>query len=229
MTLKFRPRNEQIQDLAQIASIGGEKLDQLVSRLQDHEPTVLKPAQLSQLIAEVVGADFGDVLVRQIFSLRGLVRRFGKSTQEIVNGLRPWLLCDSSISEQTAYGSDHLIAAFQKVLDCRLVRLSASANELLYDYANLLRNIRILTDIRPLFDDTADSIDAAVISHTLRLQYDSADGEHELSIAMDEVDIGKLQAQCDRALKKSAAARNLMEHSAQVPTVQSGQETGVPQ
>jgi hypothetical protein len=60
----------------------------------------------------------------------------------------------------------------------------------------------------------------------LRLQYDSADGEHELSLALDEEDIAKLMRQCERALKKSSAARKLMEEKAGVPTILPGQDAG---
>jgi hypothetical protein len=119
-----------------------------------------------------------------------------------------------------------IASAFRDVLDSKLIRMSATANELSYDYANLTRHIRILSDIRPLFNEHAESIEGAVISHTLRLQYDSADGEHELSLALDEEDIAKLMRQCERALKKSSAARKLMEEKAGVPTILPGQDAG---
>ena len=126
--------------------------------------------------------------------------------------------CDAAV--------DSLGAAFQSVLDCKLIRMSATANELSYDYANLVRNIRILSDIRPLYDEHADVIEGAVISHTMRLHYDSADGEHELSLALDEGDIAKLIQQCERSLKKSVAAKKLMEEKARISTILSGQDAG---
>jgi hypothetical protein len=90
------------------------------------------------------------------------------------------------------------------------VSLAAKAIELSYDYANLLRRTRILTDIRPLYNDSADCIEAAVVSYTLRLRYDTADGEHELSIALDEADLRTLMAQCERAMTKAKTARDVL-------------------
>ena len=226
MALRLRPRKEQIHDLKQIASLGSAKLSELADRLQADQSALLKPAQLAKLIREVVGEGAADSLVRQVFSLRGLVRRFGTTIEEIVDGLRPWLKDALPENDQTDAVVDSLAAAFRNVLDCKLIRMSATANELSYDYANLIRHIRILSDIRPLYDDHADVIDGAVISHTMRLQYDSADGEHELSLALDEEDIAKLMRQCDRALKKSVAAKKLMEEKAGIPTILSGQDAG---
>jgi len=110
-----------------------------------------------------------------------------------------------------------------RLLKCRPVRLAATAIELSYDYANLVRNVRILSDIRPLYDEEAEKIEGAVISHTMRLHYDSADGEHELSLAMDEKDISNLMEQCKRALKKSQTAKA----SVHFPSIISGQPAEV--
>ena len=84
MALRLRPRKEQIHDLKQIASLGSAKLSELADRLQADQSPLLKPAQLAKLIREVVGEGAADSLVRQVFSLRGLVRRFGTTIEEIV-------------------------------------------------------------------------------------------------------------------------------------------------
>ena len=85
---------------------------------------------------------------------------------------------------------------------------TAKALDLSYDYANLLQTTRIVTDIRPIFDNDVTKIDAAVVSFTLRLSYDNTEGNHGLSIAMNQADVKALREQCDRALKKSALARD---------------------
>jgi hypothetical protein len=97
------------------------------------------------------------------------------------------------------------------------------AIELVYDYANLLRRTRVLTDIRPLFNNAADQIEGAVVSYTLRLRYDSADGEHELSIALDESDIRILADQCDRALTKATTARAMLVEKCNLSVIVSGE------
>ena len=103
------------------------------------------------------------------------------------------------------------------------VRIAATALELAYDYANLLQRTRILTDVRPIYNKPADRIEGAVISFTMRLKYSNADGEHDLSIALDEEDIETLCEQCQRAIVKAMTARSLMADSCKVPVLISGE------
>ena len=83
---------------------------------------------------------------------------------------------------------------------------------------------RIITDIRPIFNDDATDIDASVISYTLRLNYDNPEGNHSLSIAMDESDIEELIQQCNRAFSKAQLSKDRMRNTAGIPTIISGEQ-----
>lgn len=56
------------------------------------------------------------------------------------------------------------------------------------------------------------------------LRYDSIDGNHQLSIAMDELDVRELAKECERALRKATTARHLMKDKVNVPTIISGEQ-----
>jgi hypothetical protein len=58
--------------------------------------------------------------------------------------------------------------------------------------------------------------------HTLRLRYDSTEGDHSISVAMDEADVQELKRQCERSLLKAQTARDLMKEKTQLPIVISG-------
>ena len=98
----------------------------------------------------------------------------------------------------------------------------AKTLDLSYDYANLLQDARILTDVRPVFDRDATAIEAAVVSFTLRLRYDGLDGNHSLSIALNQEDVRALGAECERATKKAGVAADLMSRRASVRTIITG-------
>ena len=98
--------------------------------------------------------------------------------------------------------------------------------ELSYDYANLIRDIRIVTDLRPLFDEQGGNVEAGVVSHTLRVNYSSEDGRHELSLALDLQDIEKLKKQCDRAILKAITVRDAFRSAIEKPCMISGEESG---
>jgi hypothetical protein len=87
---------------------------------------------------------------------------------------------------------------------------ASKAVDLAYEYANLFQSARVVTDIRPVFDESASEIAAAVISQTLRLYFSSEEGEHSLSVALDQQDLERLRDSCDRAIKKARTAQKLV-------------------
>ena len=114
---------------------------------------------------------------------------------------------------------------FTELLLSPAVRVVASILDLTYEYENLLQVARVITDVRPVFSDDAKNVEAAVVSHTLRIRYDSTEGNHSISIAMDENDIRDLENQCKRAIQKAQTARGLMADQAKVPTIIAGESS----
>lgn len=109
---------------------------------------------------------------------------------------------------------------------CDAIRTVSKATALEYDFANLFKAGRIITDIRPVFNDQQGEsleIDGTVVSHTLRLSYDNSSGDHDLSLALDMKDIRALKLQCDRAIQKAQLAKHLASEAG-YPTVVCGED-----
>jgi hypothetical protein len=98
---------------------------------------------------------------------------------------------------------------FEDLLNARSVVLIVKAIQLSYDYANLYEKGRILTDIRPLFDEDSLRIPAALVSQVLRIDYVNEEGRHSISLAMDESDVERLRRACERALRKGEACEEV--------------------
>jgi hypothetical protein len=56
-------------------------------------------------------------------------------------------------------------------------------------------------------------VEGMVVTSTLRVSYESQDGRHDLSLALDMKDLIQLKAQCDRAISKSRAVRSKLKVS----------------
>jgi hypothetical protein len=210
MSLSLRLPKHQFVDLKRIVDLGSERLIDVHERLKSVSPPPLHPQRLLDAVKEVLPLDDAEPLVRQLLALQGLVRQSGTQLDDVFLSLRAAI--EQHGGEVLQIDAWVIVEDAVKALAAeRSVRLAATAIELTYDYANLLRRTKILTDIRPLYDLDADNIEGAVISFTLRLRYDSADGEHELSIALDEADIKSLSLQCERAVRKASSARCLMD------------------
>lgn len=225
MATQLKLHRQQIADLQVVRELGPETLRAIVKRLGQLDPAPLKPDHLLETVVDVL-ADrkaAADSVVRQSLSLHGLIRQGGFSVEDVLEGIRFGIDTDSDWTAEQKEAWQVVEPEFRQLIASRVVRLVTTAIDLSYEYANLLRRARILTDIRPLYAEDAAAIEGAVVSNTLRLRYDSVDGDHQLSIAMDESDIKELAKQCERALQKAQTARDLMKNKANVSTIITGE------
>jgi hypothetical protein len=205
-------------------------LQDVVDHLSGVERFPLSPSELRRLVASVLDGDpeLADSIVRPLLALNHLVRNRSTDVDSVIEGLSQAVdRLEQWTPEQK--GSWHAIESPLRALFlCDAVRMVSKATELSYDYANLFQGARIFTDVRPVFNDEEEDkldIDAAVISYTLRLHFDNRDGNHSLSIALDEDDIRTIQKQCDRALRKSQVTRRRVCQAANIPSVIFGEKT----
>jgi len=213
MTPQIRPDKRQLADLATIRELGAELIREAVNTLKRLPPSPILPSQLNQALKTALSGREAEAesLFRQVLSLHGLARRANLDTSQVFAGLRFGLQPEASEWTPEQIQQWTLIEPLvQELFDLDVVRLSAKALDLSYAHAELLENAQILTDVRPVFGTDASAVRAVVISHSLLLRYDDTEGDHILSLAMDEKDIRTLKEQCDRALKKSGTVEALL-------------------
>jgi hypothetical protein len=88
--------------------------------------------------------------------------------------------------------------------------IASKANSIMYEYGNVYYRARILTDIRPIFGDSPDSIEAAVVIHNLRIHYHEGDVHKDFFVALDTQDIQKLIDVLQRAKTKAESLKTLL-------------------
>jgi hypothetical protein len=106
-----------------------------------------------------------------------------------------------------------------QILKARLVKIfegrkgfniTMKAMEVLADQDRIFLHGRILTDIRSVFNEAGDSVDALVIVHTLRIHYAQDSGHKDFYVALDTSDIQALRDVLDRADEKAQCLRKLV-------------------
>jgi hypothetical protein len=86
---------------------------------------------------------------------------------------------------------------------------------LTFAHQNILRGARLITDVRPVFDEKGDQIVQSVVTHSLALDYSVGSELRSLHVTLDAADLKKLCVSCERAehkartLKKSFGASGL--------------------
>jgi hypothetical protein len=108
------------------------------------------------------------------------------------------------------------------ILDIQSLYVSAKAYIVLADHQRTARGIKILTDVRYVFQANPEEEPfGAVIVHTLKLSYHENEDHKEFYIALDDDDLARLRGVLDRAdAKANILARKL--NDAKVPYLGNG-------
>lgn len=206
MATSLRLHRQQLGDLKVIASLDVDSLSRVLEHLRSLENSPLQPKQLRAEIRSVLpeSKEAVDAIMRQMLGLHGLIGQMRLGLDEVFAGL-----LEGIESAEPKWKPEEVSAWKQRepvvreLLSVDAVRIVAKALNLSYEYANLLRTGRIITDVRPVFSFDAKAIDGAVISHKLFVRYDNVEGLKTLTMTLDEADVKTLQKECTRALEKA--------------------------
>ena len=84
--------------------------------------------------------------------------------------------------------------------------------KLALQHERLFLDCRITTDVRPIFgDEITDGLAAAVLTHSLRIDFRRAGSRDFLHVALDQEDLMTMRETVDRALAKASSLRHTLE------------------
>lgn len=229
MSIKLRVDKQDLDELASIRDLGEENLARIIEKLDGLDPIPLRPSDLRTAVESVLPDSESEAaaLVRQLLILSTLRAQHFLGIDEVLSGLRFGI--ENAPEEEKwktteLHGWETIQPSLSRLLEVPAVQTASKAYHLTHEYANLCRTATILTDIRPVFSENADAVRAALISHTLRLNYFNPEGSHSLSIAMDERDVRELQQACERAIRKAATASRFISNATDIPVLICGED-----
>jgi hypothetical protein len=205
------PRSCQ-KGLSLIADASPLSASALVNLLSKMSPTILNDEGLEEFYDGTI-----DGISKSEF--RSIVQAIGSlhSGQLTVDVKRDEFLRDILSSEFVSGMTDaqqsNLGERLPALFSIKALFISAKAVNVMFDTPAHFTGVRILTDLRPVFDRSdANTIEAAVITHTLRLNYHGTERE-ELFLAVDSNDLDRIQDAIVRAREKAKAIESAVTKS----------------
>jgi len=161
--------------------------------------------------------------MRALSGLATAIRKFNIPASNLFEMVQSSL---GELSEQDMLLWHECKPIIQRIVSSEFVTLYAKARDLAFDFERLFARSRILTDIRPVFDDERNIIVGADITQTLRLDFFSPERTttNSMSFALDLADIEQLRKACEEALRKAKAARNLIDEKTGLNAVLAGED-----
>jgi len=213
MPVRISLRREQLRDLSILRDLGDKTIQSIVDRLSGLD-SAIKPSEIMQGLSDVLPDRPNDVnvLMNLLMSLVTLRRQRNLTVEGLLEGLNNGITSSGAWKDKEFSDWKFLKPDLLRLFSLPSVWTVVKAMDLSYDYSNLLQNIKILTDIRPVFNDDASVIQGSVVSYTLRIYFSTLQEKIEsLSIALDEKDVKRLLELCNRALKKAQTAKSFMQ------------------
>ena len=93
------------------------------------------------------------------------------------------------------------------------IAISFKAQKLAYLHERILRDAEIITDLRPVFDDSGKNILEVMVAHTLVVTTTNSGRTERVHFAMDAGDVLQLRKACERAVEKARAIQSTFEKS----------------
>lgn len=152
-------------------------------------------------------------ILRTALSLYNIMRRRERSPEELASDLKETV----EITEPRGFPiqkASILKDRIQKLLGIgKIMALASRAFDVMTEQERIFCAVRVLSDIRPVFQESTDAISAAVVIHNLRIAYHQ-DGEHkEFAVAMNLDDVRKVKDAMERAERKSYTLKAFVQNS----------------
>lgn len=186
----------------------------LIKALQDSKPVLPLTRYFTNVSAflEAQVKDAGDVLwvLASLFSLRD---DFSGSPTELIGEIRDAAEKTEkaelkATKEEWSRFGQFLLRIFSEKTS---LEVAAKAQDILYEEEKLISDVRIISDLRPVYrGDISPKPEAFLVAHMLKIEFHEADGHKEIYLSLDRGDLTKLQKVVVRALQKETALKSLV-------------------
>ncbi len=206
---------EQVSHFDRILSLDPRDFAKILRRLKAVRQFPVSPSGLRDLIGNALTSEKRSeegnaikALANILMGMGTVVSRGMTEIESYLDAIRADLKAAWASEPAKIERWDRIRPPLVEMLSTKPVRTTVKALDIAYEYANLLQFSRIMTDVRPVFNEDGDEVEGAVVAFTLRMNLLNAGHSQSLSIALDALDLRLLLEQCERALQKAETVRN---------------------
>ncbi len=218
-TSSIRIPKEDLPVLTQIINLDELEFRSLLSALREAKPSLSKWDFANGVTNKLktIRASEIDAILRVVFILYSMKDKAETSAHDLAQKIAASYV--KSISQGKQVSSTHaalLVSRIKSLLSCdTTVAVTAKAFDVMTEHSHVFCRARILSDIRPVFTESAESASAAVIIHNLQIGFhEHGTGPHkEFYVALDTEDIQHLKQLLERAEKKTIALKGILQAS----------------
>lgn len=204
--IRFGIPDNELDDLRLLAHIKKEDFESLIAAIGEEKPT-LDGVGLSKSVASRTNLPLNTVspILSLLRTFATIQRRLGSSADAFLSDLSRILVQKGpeKWSPEDARDLDNRLESLKQALKPEgTLAYAAKAADLLLEQQSVFCRSRVITDMRPVFNEQADTIQGFLPFHTLAVRYHEGSETKETHIAMDFNDLVILRDQLTRAEQK---------------------------
>lgn len=221
--MKFSLNLQTLKELALIRDLGPEKLAQIKKDISEKAPYPLLPEDLYSLFKDAgVNEEFLETIVDHLLVLCNVRHKKKISFEELLEYIT---LSIREYDRNGKWNEDEvsrwlgICPVLVDLLSDGQIAAVYKAQKIAFSYDNLYEDGKIITDIRPIFNDDCSEMVGSIVSFLLNISYVSGDFDgdngvvNKITIALDIEDVNQLLRSCKRAIVKADFSKKFMEEN----------------
>lgn len=208
---------QMLRDLERFADTASDSLLDAIIKEIPNVPPASNVADFSRRLAEQLNKNFAEIhpVLYALINLKRVEDETG-SAHDLLERIT-WHIdladkWDDSLTSKWHSLVPKIEESLSHITPDSNLMISAKFSELAYNRQNILHYSKILTDIRPVFDQAGGAIKGLIVTHSLVIHYSAGLGGdvQEMHLTLDWRDVAALRDECNRADSKAECIKNSM-------------------
>lgn len=184
--------------------------------LAEFRPGLLSPEKFYESVSEACpDAKQADAILSSVGYYTTAIDQGDLAIDDIASALHAEF--DSAASKAS-------IESLLKIIGNPAVAAAIKTSQLAFDQQSVLQNVKILSDLRPVFNNDRDGLFQFIILNTMQFIARDKYGTKSHAIALDKSDILALKRGCELALKKISALEDVVLKGLKLPVYLPGED-----
>jgi hypothetical protein len=167
---------------------------------------------------EVISHYNSSIFIQNCLSLSNYSQVTKKTPQQTIeslnSGLKKYKWNEGKIKDWEKYS-----ILIEKIIGSKSIAFISKIADLALTHENHVHEAKILTEMRPVFDEQKESIKAFVVYNDLIIRFNNGESEKALTLSLTYDDLSQLKKTVDAAIKKTETARNFGDRTLGTETV----------
>lgn len=211
---------EHHRGFAELRSLTEDQARELTSALEETQPTRSRASLYASAASSMESLDRSqlEAVIDTLISLFSLRDSLNVSIPEFVDTVAA-MLADSDVDELEFSDSEDreiFTAILSQLLEIERLEITAKAISLVYEQDHILHGgLRVLTDMRPIFnsDPEETALRGAMVTYTLKFDYHEGSNVKELSVSLNARQVDELVNALQRSQSKAENLKQLIQES----------------